>query len=213
MVDVADEVFAPLIAQSRKRFVVRTKTFFSIKPLRGKRATRKRMLKYLVDAESIHRPYKALVISGHGSQGRVYAQNNNTLISVNDSTDMLYAIASDRKVYICSCETMGHKGSNTSSPLAQKLLRQGAQAVMGFTQSPKIMHNTSAAIWLWESFDIDLIASIISDQPIKIIRQLRDQYIMKAENLKTYLLETEQKDVNNFIEVLNTMIITCKQGV
>jgi hypothetical protein len=149
------------------------------------------------------RPYRAIVISSHGSPGIVHDAHNGVLLSEDDSRADLGALFKDRIAYLCCCRSM-------LGALPDKLLEAGACVAIGFEGEPSWEGDSGRRIWA--DFDREILLSILEQRGMSALLEAQSSFLARIEATFPAADETFQADLANMQAVLQTMVIRGREA-
>jgi hypothetical protein len=200
-VDTAYDVPSQWFAHARSKVYEDLAGHYSILQLVAANASRQRMLDRLSFAESNGKPFRALLVSSHGTPGSVSDDHDSpggVLFSVQDSPETLRLLGRGRFVYLCCCET-------AKGPLGDRFLDEGCMAFIGYTGTPSWTSDEGRKIW--RDFDIEIVKSIVYGQGAGALVLIRDHFLDRINVTLPYAIPTFAKDLKNMADVLTTMVV------
>ena len=172
---------------------------FDIRQLAGINASGEQMLQILAEADAAGQPFRAVVVSSHGSPGVVYDSTvDGIMLSQSDPPDVLHTIGNGRLVYLACCES-------AAGSLPRRLLDNGAHTVAGFRDSPSWYSDEGRR--LWRELDQQFLVAILHEQGARGLRRMRRHYLEQAEFLVPFAEGGFRRDLSQFAAVLDNMVI------
>jgi hypothetical protein len=174
-----------------------------LEPQSGK-SMRDRMFETIRRKQGGKNPYRAILVSTHGEEGRLLndklARKEYDLLSLDHDTKDISDFASGHQIYLFACYAC--KGD-----LPNKLLDAEATMVVGFRENPNWL--SQSGLDRWKDFDKEIVLCMTNGGDREALEAVRDRFIENVFPLiRNDDLEGDAlRDVENVVDTVGTMVI------
>lgn len=182
-------------AKYRKQYYRSLIDGFKVKTLGQTSANKSKFYNTLRNTSGCH----SVAFSSHGTPGVVHNKSpGRILISLDDDTNDLKLLASNRWIYMFSCES-------ANRVFTEKLLGFGAKGVIGYEKKAEWKYNN---VWgLWRELDLGILSCLLHQRGKGSIELKKQKIINKIDGRLNILNQTQRKDHLRMRHAVDTMTI------